>query len=185
MAQKRSQITQPPTRSCLATSTTSSWRELFRVRHGRISTSKFFMIALHFTPRRPDQMRADQVQISDHNRPATRLQRVYLTCPFLAFRPVPFWPFRIGQIYRSRPPSGSRRQIKSLYPRFQSGPTAFCLIGSNNPNRVPTQNWVTRDERQPLAQRLCNQDAVKRIPVAGIRRHHYSRRGDPRTDVQG
>src|SRR5271157_6358493 len=26
MAQKRSQITQPPTRSCLATSTTSSWR---------------------------------------------------------------------------------------------------------------------------------------------------------------
>src|SRR5271166_904793 len=34
MAQKRSQITQPPTRSRLATSTTSSWREREREREG-------------------------------------------------------------------------------------------------------------------------------------------------------
>src|SRR5271166_4827611 len=34
MAQKRSQITQPPTRSRLATSTTSSWRAKKYVRYG-------------------------------------------------------------------------------------------------------------------------------------------------------
>src|SRR5271166_4129550 len=34
MAQKRSQITQPPTRSRLATSTTSSWRERAKLNGG-------------------------------------------------------------------------------------------------------------------------------------------------------
>ena len=61
-------------------------------------------------------------------------------------------------------------EVYFLPRRFVSGSIAWEFrrnpsIRSNNPNRVLMQNWVGRNKRQTLAQRLCDQDAVKRIAV--------------------